>query len=273
MKVITLGRKVIEEFFTDNCPQLAASISFYLLFSLFPLTLALISIGGFLLSSPDLEAKFIEGMRNLIPISGDFLTNTIQGVIRARAETGIVAIIGLILGGTSVFSAIRKSLNTAWGIRQSHSFFSARLIELCMMLGASLLILISIFPNIIFGIIREMDLSISLSAYLDIGLLSKLSFTLISVSLAFIVFLFLYKFIPNTMVRWHDVWIEALAAAVCFELIKNLFIWYVSNYSIYNLIYGPVGALIALLTWIYISAVILLFGAKISSVLDRMRQP
>jgi len=85
-------------------------------------------------------------------------------------------------------------------------------------------------------------------------------------ALAFVVFLFLYRFVPNTQVSWRDVWMGALVAAICFEITKSAFVWFVGNFSYYNLVYGPVGTVIALLVWTYMSALILLFCAELTSV-------
>lgn len=57
----------------------------------------------------------------------------------------------------------------------------------------------------------------------------------------------------------------AIAATIVFEVVTNMFVWYVHNYSTYTTVYGSVGSIVALLTWVYISAVILLFGSLITS--------
>jgi len=90
--------------------------------------------------------------------------------------------------------------------------------------------------------------------------------TIIAIVLTFLTFLFLYRVVPNTRVRWRDIWIGAVIATFLFEIVKNIFVWYVAKCVNYSLVYGPVGAVIMLPTWTYLSAVILLFGAKFCSV-------
>ena len=270
-KQMLLIKEAVREFFVDNCPQLAAAISFYLLLALFPLALVAISVTGFILKSPSAQAKVIVGIGNLLPVSGHFIAGTIAGVVSARGPIGIVATIALIVGGMSVFYAVSRSLNAAWGIRQPRPFFRERLVDFSMMVGAGLLVLISVLLTAGLRVMGQADLPAWGSVFFESVLFWRGVIFLVCAALTFVVFLFLYRFVPNTQVRWGDVWGGALAAAICFEVTKFAFVWFVGNFIHYNLVYGPIGTLIALLMWIYISAVLLLFCAKFTAVYARQR--
>jgi membrane protein len=88
---------------------------------------------------------------------------------------------------------------------------------------------------------------------------------------SFAIFLILYKFIPNTKTYWRYVWPGALLAAVLFEISKSLFILYLDRFATYELVYGSIGSVIALLFWIYVAAFILILGAEFSAEYGRMR--
>lgn len=269
---ISLMVRAGQEFLTDNCTQLAAAISYYALFSLFPLILALLSILGFILKSPQAEAQVIDGIGTVLPVSGEFIASAVRGVITARAATGAVASIWLIWGSMAMFSTIRKSVNAAWGIRTPRPFFWERLVELGMMVGGGSLLLISLALTTAIKVAR----SFSLPLFGVITINSEFLWQSITISLAtafaFVTFLCLYRFVPNTRVRWRDVWAGALFAAVAFQIATSIFVNYVSRVTDYNLIYGPLGAVIALLVWVFISAEILLLGAKLASIYPKMRQ-
>ncbi len=83
--------------------------------------------------------------------------------------------------------------------------------------------------------------------------------------LAFLTFLALYRLLPNTEVRVRDVWLGALGASIAFHGVTALFVWYVHTFPIHNAVHGPVGGLVALLAWVYLSATIVLLGALITS--------
>ena len=268
-KWVLFFRDVVNEFLTDNCPHLAASISFYVLLSLFPLTLALVSILGFISRSPEMQARVIEGIANFLPISQEFITSSIESVVKTGTitATGIIGVIGLIIGGNAVFTAVRKSLNAAWGIRQPRPFLTERLVELSMMLGAALLIFLSLAMTSALRIAQQSNV-VAFG-----GIFWNIISSLIGAVIIFVVFLFLYKFVPNTKVRWRDIWLGALLAAIGFQVTQSVFVWYATNFAHYNLIYGPIGSLIALLLWVYISAVIFLFCAKMTAVRSRKALP
>ena len=88
---------------------------------------------------------------------------------------------------------------------------------------------------------------------------------LLSPLASFAAFVLMYRFLPYTGVRLRDVWLGALIASMAFEAVKWSFVKYIITSLDYNVVYGSVGAIVALLTWVYVSAIIVLFGALITS--------
>ena len=264
-RFIVLCKDTVNDFLGKNCPHLAAAIAFYAFFSLFPLVLALVSALGFFLGSRSAQAELAQDIGALVPVSEQLVTSTIQGVVQARAITGVIGILGLFWAGSAVFGAIRKGVNTAWGIREPRPFLRERLLDLSLMFGAGLLILLSVFTTAILGFFQE------LSDLWFPGLASGGDFIweqlarLIPPVLTFVTFLILYRMLPNTRVRVREAWLGAMVATIAFEVVKNGFVWYARSYASYNLVYGPVAAVVVLLAWTYLSAVILHMGALVTS--------
>lgn len=269
--LVVMMKRAVQEFLTDNCTHLAAAISYYFLLSLFPLALAAISILSYFSRSPDMEARVTQAITDVLPVSGRLISETIHGVAGGWGAAGAIAIIGLVWAGMGIFNALRKSLNTAWGIKKPRSFLRDRLMELVMLLGFAAFLLVSVLLTTAFAIIREASIDVFGERFITGGLVWRTVVIAASTVLAFVGFLFLYKFVPNTRVRWRHVWVGALIAAVLFEIVKNVFVWFVGKFATYNLVYGSIGTIIALMTWSYISAVILLFCAKIISIYPRMK--
>jgi len=262
-------KQAVNEFLADNCTHLSAAISYYILLSLFPLALAAITILGYFSRSPDMGARVTQAIADLLPVSGQVVSATIQGVAQGWGTAGAIAIVGLLWSGMGFFGAVRKSLNTAWGIKQPRPFLRERLMEFLMMLGLGALLIISLGLTAAFKIIQAANISI-FGHLLSNGLLWHAIVIITSVAITFVGFLFLYKFVPNTRVRWRHVWVGALVAALLLEIAKNVFIWSVGHFATYNLVYGSVGTIIALMVWSYISAMILLFCAKLISAFTKM---
>ena len=253
----------VNDFLSKNCPYIAGAISFYTLFSSFPLILAIISVAGYVLPSEQ-DQELARDIAEVVPVSTEFISETMQGVVRARAITGIASIFGLLWASTAAFGAIRKGINAAWGIRKTRPFLRERLIDFALVLGAGILVMFILFAASIFGFLSEITEVVAPEAGIaqNFWVVAAKAITPV---LSFLTFLILYIFLPNTKVQLSDAWLGALMAAAAFEGAKWGFVWYVTTFPVYNVVYGSVGAVMALLTWVYVSAIILLFGALVTS--------
>lgn len=256
----------VNDFLGKNCTHLAGAISFYTLFSIFPLFLAVISVLGFVLGTSAKDEQLAKDIAEVLPVSSDYVTQTIQGVVSARAITGIASVFGLLWAATAAFGAMRKGINAAWGIKRTRPFLKERMIDFGLVLGAGIIMLAVFFSSPILSVMREISFVIAPESEYFTNFIWDLVSSLLFPSLTFLSFLILYRYLPNTEVRINDVWPGALLASFAFSGANLGFVWYVRSFPlVYNVVYGSVGAVIALLTWVYLSAIILLFGALITS--------
>lgn len=263
VKFVGICTSVVNDFLGKNGPQLAAAISYYALFSLFPLTLAIIFGLSFFLG-PDSIEELAQRAAEQAPISKETVSGVLTGTLSSRGIAGFAGIIGLLWAGTAVFSAIRKGINATWGITQPRPWIQERLIDISLMLGAAILMLVSIFSTAVLAYLREILEFITRETHVNGDLLWDRLASLIPAALSFLVFIGIYWFLPNKSVKLKEALPGAIAAMIAFEVVKNTFVWYVRNYSIYTSVYGSVGSVVALLTWVYASAIILLFGSLIT---------
>ena len=267
IRFILFWRDIVNDFLDKNCPYIAGAISFYTLFSMFPLFLAVTSILGFALGprAEDEQLELALKIADVVPVSSDFIRETMEGVINARAITGIASVLVLLAAATAVFGAIRKGVNAAWGIKTPRPFLKERLIDFALVIGAGVVMLAVLFTGPTLGVLREVTSIIAPDSARFTGLIWNLIALLFAPIIAFGTFLTLYTYLPNTHVRISDIWLGALLASLAFDAANLAFVWYVSAYTHYNVLYGSVGAILALLTWVYLSAIILLLGALITS--------
>lgn len=262
---IRLCTDVTNEFLDRNGPYMAAAVSFYALFSLFPLLLALIAISGFLLGSETFQSRLIEGLPEFLPVEGDFVSSVLGKVTSGRAVGSVLASLGLFWASTAVFGAIRKSINNIWGIRKTRPFLQERLMDVTLMLGASMLLLVSVFTTTFLSFFSEiMTVLLPEGAPTGAELWSRLAVVVPPIT-SFVTFFVLYLWLPNTRVRTRDAWLPALVASAAFEIAKVVFVLYMANFRGYDDVYGAVGAVIALMAWVYVSTIILLVGASLTS--------
>ena len=264
VKLVGASWRAINDFLGKNGPQLSAAISYYTLFSLFPLIVAIISGLSFLLGQESID-ELANRVAQQSPVSEETISEIITSAFNSRNIAGIVGILGLLWAGTAVFGSIRKGINATWGITRPRSFLKERLIDITFMVVAAVLMLISIFSTAILTYLMEILEFITRETYVDGALLWERLASALPPTLSFIVFFAIYWLLPNTNVKITEPLPGAIFATTGFEILKNVFVWFIGNSSIYSTIYGSVGSIVVLLVWVYVSSIILLFGSTITS--------
>ena len=269
---VKLLRRTVQELSDDDAAHMAAGVAYYALFSLFPLMLGLIAILGFVMDPDDIRDKFTEWAVDYFPGTGELVIDNIDTALSQRGPLTAVAVVGLLWSGSAIFGAIGRSINRAWDVHEDRPFYIAKLRHLGMALGVGFLFLLSVsmatFAQIVDRLSESFDvagLQTAAGALVTIGLRA------VSLLLVFAIFLLLYKAMPNTRTFWRYIWLGAVVAAVLFEVAKNLFILYMERFASYQEVYGSIGTVMAFLLWAYVSSMILILGAEISSEYGRMR--
>ena len=256
----------INVFLLRNCSHIAGAIAFYMLFSLFPLFLAMISVLGFVFGPETEHEELAVRLAESLPISSEYISDAIHEVVEARAITGAASVLGLFTAATAAFGAIRKGINAAWGINQTRPFIKERMIDFALVMGAGLLLIATLFSAPALGILREVTFFLSPETMYFTNLVWALVPALIFPIFAFCICAVLYRYLPNTEVNVAQVWPGALIAALALTGANEALVWYFGTFPLaYHVVYGSVGAIMALLTWAYLSAIILLFGALITA--------
>jgi membrane protein len=274
-KLFLLAKRTFQEYGDDNCSLLAAAISYYVLFSVVPLTIFLASIFGFVMRNETARQDVVNHIVQSTPLeqgSGtNLVTDTINGVSRVSAPLTVVGLVGLAWSASSMFSAIRRGLNIAFDVEKKRPVVQQKLIDLGMIAGLGLILIISVVGTGFLRILREVSsdrlgpLSTSTSFFWQV-----LPF-LVPAVFSFLLFLLVYRFVPVAGLKFRDVWPGALLAAVLFEMVKNAFAIYIANFGNYDLAYGALGGVLIFLLWTYITANILLVGAELASEYPRVR--
>ena len=264
--VVSLIWQTNDEFGKENSSLMAAAVAYSLLFSIFPFALALLALTGYLMASEEVEKQVITAMGNLIPVARNLIVSTLEGVMKARAATGIIALLMLIWSALAFFDALRNSLNRAWGIPDSQTYVKGQLINVSMLALAVCGLVVFTWLTTTIHFMHESNMQLWIFKFTKTSLFARMVFTLFSGMMAYGVILLLYRFVPSNQPGWRHIWLGALLAAIGFEIVRFFFVWYVKNFATYNLVYGPIGSVIALLMFIYLTAWVLLFFAKFSYV-------
>ncbi len=267
-----LLRDSFRSFSDARAPEAAASMAYYAFFSLFPLVLTLIALGSFFLEREQASQQVVEFVAQGIPISRRLIERNVQQVLDLRGAVGVVGLVGLLWSATGVFSVLAHNVNRAWSEAESRSFLERRLVALGMVGAMAGLLALSVLSTVVLGILPQLQIPLAggMSIY-DTALWAVLS-NLVPWVFAFLMFLALYRWVPNTEVAWTAAAGGALIATLAWEGVTGVFTWYLRSGLVrYELIYGSLGAVVVLMLWIYLGSWITLLGAHLSAAVARRR--
>ena len=266
--------RTLREMSDDDATHMAAGVAYYTLFSLFPLLLGLIAVLSLFLEPQDIQSRLTGFSSDYLPASEQLIGSNLDAVISARGALGVFAVLGLLWSGSAIFGAVSRAVNRAWDVHVDRPFFISKPRQLGMALGIGVLFLGSLG---IVALARAADsltdltvsrLGVTVDWLMPVVILLRGS----SFGLTVVMFLLIYKFMPNTKTYWRYIWPGALVAAVLFELSKNLFVVYLGRFASFESVYGTLAPVIVLLLWAYLGSLILIFGAELSSEYGRLRQ-
>ena len=249
----------------------ASSIAYYALLSLFPLLLLLFSFLGRFTTDPAARTALMDLVLQYFPQRVDFVAaqlDEVQGASVGLLTAGSVGVI--VWTALGVFRAISSAVNHAWRVETRRGFIRHQTSAFLMLLAAGVVMLAALVVVSVAEIVattwfgRLIEELPGLAQVTDVALRYPATLLLIAV-----VALILY-FVPNTTVRFGDIWLGAVLTGVLWRLAMDVFSWYLGLGALSVL--GSVAAIVVFLLWMYISAVILLYGVEFSAAYARLRR-
>ena len=245
-------------------------MSYFGLMALFPALLLLLAISNKLAAGSQMLAHAVD----VYPGSAKFLRETIEAFSNLGLGAILTCVALVLWAGSWVFAVVERALNRIWGAI-SRTFWHGRALTIGMVGVVGLLLSMSVLVTSALVALREIANRLSprqLPRYpllLSVGsafwqVLFFAGSYLITVAL----FVFIYRLLPRAEVTWRDTLPGAFLGGLLWEVAKYIFASSL-NYFHYDQIYGSVGAVVAVLTWSYVSSLILLFGAQLTAVFHR----
>ena len=269
--IIELAIRVAREMSEDDLTHMAAGVAYYALFSIFPLIIGLITVFSYFLQADQIQANIANAIGGFLPGSEQFVQDNIEGILNIRSALGLFSFLGLLWSGSAMMGALDRAINRAWDIHNDRPIYIGKPRHFLMVMSAGLMFTISMSSAAIVRTAQELphlDLPVIGFVIDNMGhlILQGVSFTLM-----LIIFLMMYKVIPNTKTYWRYIWPGALVAAILFETSKNLFILYLERFASYQNVYGSIAPVIVLLFWAYLSSFFVLMGAELCSEYERLK--
>jgi len=273
--LILIVKRTMRKYSEDRCSLLAAAISYYVLFSVVPLTIFLASIFGFVMRDESTRQEVIDRIVAETPLQqgegSNLVKDTIDGVTRASAPLTVLGLVGVAWSASAMFGSVRRSLTIVWGTERERPFVQQKLVDLGMMAGLGLALLLSVVGTGFLRTLRETSTDWLGPLSANANWFWEAVRYLLPAVFSFTLFAVLYRYVPRASARFGEVWPAALLATVLFEALKNSFAVYVANFNNYNLAYGALGGILIFLLWTYLAANILLLGAEAAARLAELR--
>jgi membrane protein len=261
------------EWWNDNTFRLAASLAFYTIFSLAPVLLIAVGIASLFLAREHAVNQIVRQVQQLTGAEG---ANAVRQVLQSASGIGqgawaiAVGIITLFLGSSVVFAELQSALNQVWDVKPEPrrgfvlDYIFDRLRSFSIALAVGFLLLVSlVLSAALSGVQEYMTNWMPRVPWLWQGLNLVVSFFLITFLLAAI-----YKYLPDAVIEWRDVFIGAAATSLLFTGGKYLIGLYLGQTATGSA-FGAAGSFAVLLIWIYYSALISFFGAEFTQVYAR----
>jgi membrane protein len=271
-RIWILTKQTYLSFARDNCTQLAAAISYYVLFSIIPLAILTVSVAGLVLGSEDVRTSITNRILDAVPLSEtegrSAVESALDSVKRVSGPVAALGLLGTLWTASAVFASIRKSLNTVWGVDEHRPWAQAKLVDMAQVGVLGAILLASLVATGVLRTIRQISAE-HVGPLANRNPLWELPPIFLPALLTLTTFVLLYRIVPASHPKWRDVLPGAALATLLFEVLKDSFAFYVANFNTFDVVYGSLAGALLFLLYTFLASNILLAGAELTRMLER----
>jgi membrane protein len=257
--------------YNSNDLTFASSIAYYSLLSLFPFFLLALAILASVTDNDAQRAVVLNFVLRYFPQKFEFVNQQLQTMQSSGVRLGVFGSVLMVWAAMAVFGAITSAVNHAWGVEKQPSYLKHKLMAFLMLVTASLLLLVGLLLASAIDVAESSWFAVVIARFPELlvlqGWLLKSASTVIFILLVGLVF----YFVPNASVRFRDVWVGAVITGLLWRVALSGFSRYVRDLHRFS-VHGSIAAVVVFLIWIYISAVILLYGVEVTAAYARLRR-
>lgn len=260
------------EFVDDRGHRDAAQIAFFAVLSAIPLALLLIGAFGLVFDPTEIRDRILATLLDNIPLAEDAdraeLERTISDSLASAGSLGILPILLLIVAASGVTSALRHAINQAWDIESRPPLLRRKALDVVLVLGGIVILVLSLSLSATrraAQMLEDEETGGSVAAELLDAVGDVLPFVFVV-----IVLVFLYRVLPMERPKVREIWPGALVAALLLTLVKGAMELYFEQLADFGALYGSLGALMALLLFLFAASNVIVFGAEFASEWTRL---
>jgi membrane protein len=257
-------------FYRSDDLTFASSVAFYALLSLFPFLLLSLSILGRVSANEQDRAAILGFVLQYFPRQFDFVTAQLDAFQHQQTALGITGSLVMVWAALGFFGAITSAVNYAWKVKP-FGYWKHKLVSFLMLAAAGLLMLAGLVMLSARTVLVNQWFAGATGYFPGLTVFGSYFVEWLTTLIFVIVVGLLFYFVPNAKVRFRDVWPGAIVTGVLWRLALAGFGWYVRDLSRFS-VHGSVAAVVVFLMWVYLSAVILLYGVEFTVAYARLRR-
>jgi membrane protein len=255
----------------DRIHRDAAQVGFFAMLSFVPLALLLVAAFGLVADDADVRERVVRTVFENVPLSAqsdrERLEATVIDALKGAGRIGVFSVVLLIVAGSGIMGALRHTINEAWDIHDRPPLLRRKALDLALVLGATIVLACSLAVTVTRHAAEVLDDEKGGGPF---AWLLDLLGDALPFAFTGAVILFLYCVLPMQRQRVRDVWPGVLVAVVLLAILREGLELYFEHLADFGALYGSLGALMALLLFVYAASIILLFGAEFASEWTRL---
>ncbi len=267
-----IAKRLLRQIGDDNAPGLAAQLSYYFLFSLFPGLLFLVTLAAFLPLKGSVD-YLLDSLRPLVPSSVfDIVSQHLTSLVTQKHGALLVVAMGAALWSASTgVSSLMNAFNVAYGVKDSRSYAHRQLLALSFVVFGSLFLLLAASAMLLGGkagawLADQVGWE---RYYADVLAVLRWPIALLAVMSLLAA---LYYVLPDVRQEFRFLTPGSVFASLAWVLVSFGFSQYVGHFDSYNKTYGSIGGVIVLVTLLYLTALIFVVGGEINAAIEHLHR-
>lgn len=256
-------RSLFFRYIDDEITAMASQLAYSLLLSFFPFLILLMTLIG---HSSIRSEEILIALGTILPNDiMKLITSTVVDVVETRRSDLLsFSMITTIWTASNGFNAVIRGLNRAYDEKEKRPYWKVQLTAILCTIGLIVIIVVAL-ALLVFGevgvrlLVNKLHFAPSIEFIIDLGRYT------IGLLVMLFVFTAMYRYTPSKRLNWHEALPGAVFTTAGWTIVSVGFSYYVNNFGSYSKIYGSIGAVIALMSWLFISSVIILIGGEINA--------
>lgn len=253
----------------DNASRLAAALAFYTIFSLAPAALIVLAVAEMIVGHVTAEAEMAKLLEQYLGAKGTSFILSIIDTSRGRfsgTTATVIGVVGVISGATVVFAELKSALNEIWNAPPSsggaiRQLIIRRLISFVVVIVLGVFLVLSVAASTTVSLVTAY---FAKEVWIPPFVLHMSNFT-VSFGLMCILFMLMFRYLPDIDISWRDTAVGAIITALLFTIGKSLIGVYLGRSGLVS-VYGAAGSFVIILIFVYYSTIVLFFGAELTQV-------